>query len=128
MREKYPLTDAELKIMQFLWERSPQNMMELTRALEPETHWSKYTVITLLKRMAQKGMVLVDESGAVKTYAPAVEKSAVASEQTGALLDHMYAGRASLLVSTLVESGSMSEDDIREIMAVLEKAKNGGRA
>ena len=76
MREKAALTDAEMKIMLHLWDHHPQTMMELTRALESETHWSKYTVITLLKRMEAKGTVTVDESGPVKTYAPAVEKAA----------------------------------------------------
>lgn len=122
MREKYPLTDAELKIMQLLWDKSPQTMMELTRALEPDTHWSKYTVITLLKRMAQKGMAIVDESGAVKTYAPAVPKTDVAREQANELVSHMYGGKAALLVTELVEGGRMTEDDMRQILAVLEKA------
>ena len=123
MKPKYPLTEAELKIMQFLWDKSPMTMMELTRALEPETHWSKYTVITLLKRMAQKNMITVCEESAVKTYAPAVRKRDVAREQTDELLSHMYAGKASLLMSNLVEGGRMTESDIREIMEVLEKAQ-----
>lgn len=122
MNEKTMLTEAEAKIMRLLWQRSPQTMMELTRALESETHWTKYTVITLLKRMAQKGTVRIDESGAVKTYAPAVEKATVAGEQTDRLLKHMYAGKPTLLMSALVERGNISDSELAEMMEIIGRA------
>ena len=123
MKNHIPLTEAEWKIMLRLWERSPQTMMELTRALEPETGWTKHTVITMLKRMQQKGTVDICEDGPVKTYTPAVEKDLVAQEQTETLLRRLFSGRASLLVSNMVERGEIDDKEIRELEAILEKAK-----
>ncbi|MDD3411567.1 MAG: BlaI/MecI/CopY family transcriptional regulator [Eubacteriales bacterium] len=119
---KTPLTDAEAKIMQLLWEENPLTTRQITEALESETHWTKYTVITLLKRMQQKGTVRVDESGAVKTYAPAVDKRTVAAEQTRSLVSRMFSGKASLLVSNLVEEGGMTDEELREIEEILRRA------
>ncbi|MBE5794427.1 MAG: BlaI/MecI/CopY family transcriptional regulator [Clostridiales bacterium] len=124
MREKAALTDAEMKIMLRLWDRHPQTMMELTRALESETHWSKYTVITLLKRMEAKGTITVDESGPAKTYAPAVKKADFAREQTHSLVRDLYGGSATLLVSGLVENGAISQKELDELMEMLRKAKS----
>ena len=118
------LTEAEWKIMLRLWDHHPQTMMELTRSLHPETGWTKHTVITMLKRMQQKGTVLISEDGPVKTYSPAVEKSRVAQEQTRTLLSRLFRGRASLLMSELVSNGELSEQDIQEIEAILLDAKN----
>ena len=59
-------TEAEWKIMEILWENAPRTMAEITKALEPTTGWTRHTVITLLKRMRDKGSVVVDESGDVK--------------------------------------------------------------
>ena len=56
-------TEAEWKIMEVLWESAPRTMSEITKALEPTTGWTRHTVITLLKRMQEKGTVAVDESG-----------------------------------------------------------------
>lgn len=123
MREKAALTDAEMKIMLRLWDHHPQTMMELTRDLEQETHWSKYTVITLLKRMEAKGTVTVNETGPVKTYAPAVQKADFAREQTHSLVRDLYGGSAALLVSGLVENGSISPKEVEELMEMLRKAK-----
>ena len=123
MKNHIPLTEAEWKIMLRLWERSPQTKMELTRALEPETGWTKHTVITMLKRMQQKGTVDICEDGPVKTYTPAVEKDRVAQEQTETLLRRLFSGRASLLVSNMVERGEIDDKEIQELEAILEKAK-----
>ena len=117
------LTEAEMKIMQLLWDNHPQRMTELHAALEPETHWSKVTVCTLLTRMQQKGSIAVDDSGRFKLYSPAVPKEAVAGEQTDALLREMYGGSASLMVSHLVERGQVTDKEIEEMIAILKRAK-----
>ena len=53
-------TDAEWKILEVLWESHPRTMPEITKQLEPDTGWTRHTVITLLKRMAEKGIIAVD--------------------------------------------------------------------
>ena len=116
------LTEAEWKIIRVLWEKSPLTMMEVTRALEAETGWTKHTVSTLLKRMQQKGTVRVGEEGGLKTYSPGVKKAKVAGEQTKTLLSRLFSGRASLLVSSLVEQGNITEEEIEEMLDILKKA------
>ena len=118
-----PLTEAEWKIMLLLWQKSPWTMMELTRALAADTGWSKHTVITMLKRMAAKGTVRIDESGPIKAYYPAVSKDRVAREQTHTLLARLFSGRASLLVSNLVEQGELDDDELSELREILNRAE-----
>ncbi len=122
-RDHVALTEAEWKIMLLLWERSPWTMMELTRALEEETGWSKHTVITMLKRMAVKGTVRICEDGPVKTYFPAVSKDRVAREQTQTLLKRLFSGRASLLVNDMVEQGELNDEELRELQNILNRAE-----
>jgi len=119
--ERTPLTEAEWKIMLRLWDRAPQTMMELTRGLEPETGWSKHTVITMLKRMKVKGTVLIDETGPVKLYSPAVSRDRVAQEQTQTLLSRLFGGRPSALVSELIDRGELDEAELEALRKVLEK-------
>ena len=122
-KEHIALTEAEWKSMLQLWERSPQTMMELTRALQPETGWTKHTVITMLKRMQQKGTVSINEDGPVKLYTPAVERGRVAREQNQTLLKRLFSGRASLLVNELVRSGSLSEQELGELEELIAQAR-----
>lgn len=119
-----PLTEAEWKIMTTLWEHNPRTMMDIVRALDEETGWSKHTVTTMLKRMMAKGTVAMDDSGPVRTYSPAVEKDKVAAEQTQTLLSRLFGGKASLLVSNMVEQGEISERERQKILEILQQAES----
>lgn len=120
--EHIPLTEAEWKIMLRLWEHHPQTMMEITRSLQAETGWTKHTVITMLKRMNAKGTVLIDETGPVKLYSPAVSRDRVAREQTQTLLGRLFGGRPSVLVSELIEQGQIDEDELEALRSILQNA------
>ena len=43
-------------------------LMELTRALYAKTGWSKQTIITLLNRMVEKGIVSFVQEGRTKWF------------------------------------------------------------
>ena len=117
-------TEAEWKIMEVLWEDAPRTMPEITKALFEKTGWSRHTVITLLKRMQEKGSIRVDESGPVKQYFPLVSREEASSQETKKLLSHVFSGKASLLVQNLVDSGEITLKEMEELMALI---RNGGR-
>lgn len=113
------LTDAEWKIMEVLWDSAPRTMAEITKTLEPDTGWTRHTVITLLKRMQEKGSVEVDESGNVKRYYPRVTREQASHEQTQKLLSRVFSGKASLLLHNLIDSGEMTVDEMQEVLDLL---------
>ena len=119
-------TEAEWKIMEVLWERAPRTMPEITKALQPATNWSRHTVITLLKRLQEKGAVLVDETGPVKTYTPLVKREDAVRSETRRLLNHAFAGRPILLVQTLVDAGEVTEQEMEALLAYIRDNKPRG--
>jgi BlaI family penicillinase repressor len=118
------LTDAEWKIMEVLWDHNPRSMPEITKILEPSMDWTRHTVITLLKRMQDKGTVTVDETGPVKMYTPRITREQASTDQTKKFLSRIFSGKASLLISNLVDSGQI---EVEEIQSLLEMMKNEGK-
>ena len=114
-------TEAEWKIMEVLWESAPRTMSEITKALEPATGWTRHTVITLLKRMQEKGTVAVDESGDVKRYSPLLSQEEASSQETKKFLSHVFSGKASLLINHLVDSGEITLREMDELMDMMRK-------
>ena len=114
-------TEAEWKILEVLWNHSPRTMGEITRELAPRTGWTRHTVITLLKRMEEKGTVLVDSSGKVKPYTPRIAQSEATSQQTKKFLSSVFSGNASLLINSLVDSGEITVREMEELVQMLRK-------
>ena len=117
------LSDSEWKLMNRLWDESPRTIMELTAALHQETGWSKNTVITMLSRLEGKEAVRHEEGRRAKLYFPAVGREDAIEAETETFLDKI--GGLGLLMSAMVEKNALTENDIAELSAILEKA--GGK-
>ena len=124
---KINLSDSEWKLMNRLWDRAPMTITELTAALRAETGWAKNTVITMLSRLEAKGAVRYEEGGRAKQYFPTVDREDAARAETESFLSKVYGGSLGLMVSKLVESHALTEADIAELSAILEKAGGEGK-
>ena len=121
------LSDSEWKLMNRLCDRAPMTIMELTAALREDTGWTKNTIITMLSRLEAKGAVRYEEGGRAKQYFPTVDREDAARAETESFLSKVYGGSLGLMVSNMVESHALTEADIAELSAILEKAGGEGK-
>ena len=122
---KVHLSDGEWKLMHCLWEEGPATITQLARALEGNTGWSKHTIITMLSRLEAKGAVAYEEEGRAKRYSPLLPRSDAERTATEHFLDKVYGGSLGVMMSALVSSRALSPEDIQELSAILEQAKEG---
>ena len=120
---KVNLSDGEWKLMNRLWEGEALTITQLTAALQPETGWGKHTVITMLSRLEGKGAVVHDGGSPAKRYSAALKKEDAAQAETRSFLDKVYGGRLGLMMSAMVDSRALTQQDIDELTAILENAK-----
>ena len=124
MREIH-LTASEWNVLDSLWEKSPQTVMELVGALSQRVGWAKSTTITTLRRMEEKGLVRAEVIDKAKHYTPAVEREEAVVQETNSFLNRVYRGSIGLMVSTMARRQELSEEDIRELREILKGAKGG---
>ena len=117
------LSAGEWQVMERLWEQSPRTLMELVRELSPATGWHKSTIVTMVGRLEAKGAVTRTEGGRARLYAPAVPRERAALEETESLLHRIYQGSVGTMVNTLADGRGLSEQDLAELAAILEKAR-----
>ncbi len=118
------LSDGEWRLMTRLWEASPRTITQLTAELREDTGWEKHTVITMLSRLEAKGAVRHD-GGTPKQFFPTLRREDAQRQETESFLDKVYGGRLGLMMSALVDARALSQKDIDELSAILEKAKGG---
>ncbi len=121
---KVNLSDVEWRLMTRLWEASPRTITQLTAALREDTGWEKHTVITMLSRLDAKGAVRHD-GGTPKRYVPTLPRQDAQRQETESFLDKVYGGRLGLMMSAMVDARALTQADIDELTAILEKAKGG---
>ena len=116
------ISNAEWNIMNQLWEQESSTITKLTAALKESTGWTQATVITLLKRLMEKGCVAYQEIGRTKHFYAIVQKEDIVREETESLIERAYHGSVGLLVNALVQQYDLSEEEIKELNAIIKKA------
>ena len=124
MREKsVTLSAGEWQVMEKLWEHAPQTVMELVHTLAPDTGWSKSTIVTMVGRLESTGAVQYTEGRKARLYSPAISRHQAALQETESLLKRIYRGSVGMMVSTLADGRGLTQSDIDELTAILEKAR-----
>lgn len=121
--EEFSLTNSEWYVLDCLWVQEPRTAMELVAQLREKVGWAKSTTITTLRRMEDKGLVSVEVRGRTKYYTPAVERQKAVRGETRSFLDKVYQGSVGLMVSAMAQEHALSEEDIRQLYAILKEAE-----
>jgi BlaI family penicillinase repressor len=125
-----PLANAELAVMDLLWENDRMTAREIREQLYPDTAKAQHgTVQRLLQRLEGKGYVERDRSIAVHFFTAAISRQTYAGRQLESLADKLTAGSFAPLITHLVEQKKISRDEIKRIRAILDGRKGkGGQA
>ena len=117
------ISEAEMQLLQLLWEDSPLGAVEIAERVQAERGWSITTVKTLLARLVAKGALSAEPNGRRYLYSPAVERDPVVADEARGLIDRLFGGRVSPLVAQLAEQKKLSDDDIAELEALVRSLK-----
>lgn len=115
------LSNSEWVIMECLWDKAPLTVAQIAKAMRSKTGWAKSTTKTLISRMETKGYLRYEEGGKARQYYPAVKRSEVVLAETESFLSRLYNGSLGMMVNTLVDQNNLSQREIKELRAILDK-------
>ena len=114
------VTDAELAVLQVIWDRGPSTTRELTEVVYPEDVETQYsTVKRLLARLESKGYVRRDRSQPVHVFDAVVDRDQLVGRRLQALAESLCDGAISPLLTHLAKSESLSHQQQRSLLAVI---------
>lgn len=117
------ITEAELAVMECLWEASPLGATDVATALKRSRGWSLPTVKTLLSRLVAKQAIAAQPEGRRFLYTPLVARADYLGGESKRLVDRLFGGRAAPLFAHLAEAEALTPADIAEIEALLKELK-----
>jgi predicted transcriptional regulator len=118
------ISEAELAVMEVLWEESPLTATDVAGRVAARRDWSLATVKTLLSRLVSKQAIGHRLDGRRFLYEPLVERDAYVAGESKRLIDRFFGGKLMPLVAHLAEQEELSADDITEIERLLREMKS----
>ena len=111
------ISDSELELMKIVWSAGGTALYaQIMEALaEAGRNWQKNTVITLLSRLVEKGLLRTSKLGRRNQYTALATEADYQAAQAQTLLNKLYEGSAKGLVSTLIERELLSAADYEEL-------------
>jgi BlaI family penicillinase repressor len=121
------LSELQLSLMRVLWQRGEASVAEVAEALRGERDLAHTTVATLLTRLEKRGLIGSRREGRALLYTPRVSEAEVQRSMVGSLVDSLFAGRASALVSHLLDARGVDAKELAELQALLKQRKGETR-
>jgi len=119
IRARIQPTDAELAILQVLWDRGPSTVREVHEILSASRDTGYTTTLKLMQIMAEKGLVSRDESERTHVYTARVGRDETQRQLVTDLLERAFGGSAVALVMQALKAHPASDAEMNEIRRMI---------
>ncbi len=109
------LTDAELRVMQVLWQRDEATVGEVQQVLSRKIPLAYSTVLTTLRILEQKGYVIHTKSGRAFVYSAVVDLSEARQSALQHLLRKFFKNSAGQLVLNILDQEKLSIAELEHL-------------
>ena len=118
-----PLANAELAVMELLWQHDRLTARQIRERLYPGASKAQHgTVQRLLQRLEDKEFVARDRELAVHLFAARISRESYAGSQVESLTDKLTGGSLAPVITHLIAERRISRDEIERLREIL-----GGR-
>lgn len=124
-RQSPTLTEAELRLMEVLWQRGPASVHQLLEALPGRPALAYNSVLTTIRILEKKGYVRHTKDGRAHIYAPLVGKEEATRFEIRNLVNRFFNSSHELLVLNLLEDKNIESQELQRVRELLQAA--GGK-
>jgi BlaI family penicillinase repressor len=123
------VTDAELAVLQALWDHGPSTIRFLADLLYPGGTAAQYgTVQKLLERLENKGCVSRDRAPWPHVFSAAIDRSTLIGWRLRTMAEKLCGGSMTPLLLHLLRAEQFSPEERRELRAFLDQLKQNPRS
>jgi BlaI family penicillinase repressor len=118
----HDVTDAELAVLQQLWDRGAATIRQLTEAIYPEGTPSLYgTVQKLLERLEAKGCVSRDRNNWPHVFQAIISRDELIGLRLRVMAEKLCGGSLTPLLTHLVEAERLTPQQRQELRSRLDE-------
>lgn len=115
------LSEREWMVLRALWETGGAELGTLVQRLQPETGWSRNTVLTYLTRMEAKGLVAIDKEASPHLYRAVPDEESCRKEERRSFVERVYSGSAGDLIAAFLKEETITAEERERLRKLLDE-------
>jgi len=124
------LTEAELRIMNVLWQKGSGSVQQILDGLPKKPALAYNSVLTTVRILEKKGYVKHVKDGRAHVYLPLVGRKEATRFEIRHLVNRFFEDSHELLVMNILADASIDESELQRLRKMLDEAdaaaENGG--
>lgn len=117
------LTEAELRLMEVLWQKGPATVHSILEALPPRPALAYNSVLTTIRILEKKGYVQHVKEGRAHVYMPLVGREEATRFEIKNLVGRFFQNSHELLLLNILEDKSISADELSRLKQLLQEGR-----
>ena len=115
-----PLGETEMEVLHHVWDLGQATVAEVKERILNDRNVAYTTVMTVMKKLADKGYLQFEKEGATYVYSAARSPEEVQSSLVDDLVSKVFRGSSLALVQTLVRQEDLTDEERRDIKQLIE--------
>jgi predicted transcriptional regulator len=117
------LTEAELRLMDVLWEHGPSSVQAVLDALPKKSQLAYNSVLTTIRILEKKGYVRHIKDGRAHIYRPLVEREEASRSEIRHLAHRFFKNSHEMLVLNILEERGVDAEELNRLRQLLEQTQ-----
>jgi BlaI family transcriptional regulator, penicillinase repressor len=117
------LTEAELRIMNVLWDKGSATVHEVLQALPPEPALAYNSVLTIIRILEKKGYVKHAKDKRAHVYTAQLDRKDASRFEVRHLVKRFFGNSDELLVLNILEEKSIDPAELERVRQLLGRSK-----
>ena len=118
------LGNLEVDVMGIVWNLKKATVNDVFEVMYERRRLAYTTIMTVMNRLAIKGILAQDKSSVPYIYKPLVARDEMATSMVSEVVDRMLEGSAGTLVSYLVNRGNINDAEIKQLKALIKEKES----
>ena len=119
-RKSSTLTEAELRLMEVLWQKGTATVQQVMESLDEESPLAYNSVLTTIRILEKKGYVKHQKDGRAHAYTPLVEREEATRSEIRRLVNRFFGNSHELLVLNILKDQSVDAAELQRLRKMLE--------
>jgi len=118
------LTDAELRLMDIIWDRAPVSVQSVVDALPPDLDLAYSTVLTTMRILEEKGFLRHTKEGRAFVYHPVIAREDASRSALRYVIDRFFGSKPELLVQNILGDNDISKKELAQLKRMIAAAED----